>query len=64
MIDPKIDQRNAMDRNDAFSKQYDSQRSQKHEASHSKFLKNQKDKKILAIILIVIVVMMIISSAL
>lgn len=64
MIDPKMDQRNAMDKNDAFSKQYDSQRSLKHESSHSKFQKNQKDKKILAIILIVIVVMMIISSAL
>lgn len=64
IVDPKSDQRNAMDRNEAFGTQYDNERMQKQETGHSDFRKNQRDKKIVVIILTVIAVLLLISALL
>ncbi len=59
--DPKLDQKNAITRNEAFQKEYDSGRNRKQKTDHSEFRQGQRDKKIIAIVLAVIAALMILS---
>lgn len=59
--DPKIDQKSAITRNEAFQKEYDSGINRKQETDPSDFRQGQRDKKVLSIVLAVIAVLMILS---
>lgn len=59
--DPKIDQKSAITRNEAFQKEYDSGINRKQETDPADFRQGQRDKKVLSIVLAVIAVLMILS---
>ncbi|MGN1388196.1 MAG: hypothetical protein ACI4WR_00965 [Bulleidia sp.] len=59
--DLKIDQKNAITKNEAFQNEYDSGRNQKLGTDHTDFRQGQRDKKVITIVLAVIAVLMILS---